>query len=1703
MTAQILASELAILIQESKRKNTDIRSAAEKSLSELKALPNTSEAQLAAGETTPDLGRDLKRRPNFVRPFLLSCATRNPRYAGTAIACLQRLVVTNGLAKETLKDVLDVLRECSSLGLDIQLKILQALPSLLQNYASQLTGDLLATALHICFLLLGSKTAVVSNTAAATLQQLVVTILGKVVREDELASGVDFVAEVPIEDGTTPVRSAALDAYQLLNDLCLLTEGSKPQFLHSTSVSPDFGLELIESMISNHAETVRSHPEQIQILRIRLMPFVIRILSEKVAFSTTVRVMRLLPIILGNMLSVLATECEMVLGLLNHMLDPDAAVIWKRILCMEVFRGIHAEPALVRNIYAQFDEQEGKRDIIRNQMAIMVRLAAEKPSIIGLGQQSTIPAMSTQAEDESDEQVALQAEGVAGTIGAAMTLRSSAAPGISTHGSNMRIPCIEQLDKSEPPSVPPAYLYSLVLTCMNSFSEGLARFLLPFSIPIEVRSKKKQRLMKEDEQQETETTEKDEPTVVARKPRLTRSQSISGSKIPVNPMSLESHVLYSQIRTSASMVDSCWPALLAAYSTFFHAALDSEYYHSLVRSFQKFSQVAGLLGLSTPRDAFLTTLGKNAVPPSVVTAFAIPSSSSHMSERRDAWRRENGVQGSDSKLGSSPGIAVEKARQSIDMGSASLNTRNLLCLRALVNLGIALGPILQSAWSIILETLQQADLVITHISLQRRGAHNGQTTPTAGSDNAFLGDIGNEISAVNIAATRMFESCRDLPDDAFLDVLRSLKGLLRDLHSNRDGEVARDSVSSQRPSAHRRRISTAGAISGLDQDVRLNEFVIENMSKLIDYNTSRLLEKRPEENGWEIIVEALIDVLSTQQFDTDLRLRAASTLSTLINLSAIPDILEDVRDQVRWQGLAALSRQIDSLHSNDSSDSKAAKVCEQDLHNLALETLHGVLEQYGDVLNLGWDYVFSIVSSVFEQPTESGEGGEKQDPKEFLPVVVLTKSPKLIRSAFGSLQLIGSEFLNSVPTECLSKLLLTIYCFCCQQDDFNISLTSTTLFLNVSVHLWNDKETLDLQDCNETFDIMPQNRSLAKTGGNTTKYAVIWLQLLLLLVDSTTDRRLEVRHSALHTIFGILDSSAEKLRPEDLITCQRLVVLRLLARNETAYQICKVSNSSDRLKEISNWNETAGIMLNDISGLFGQYLRVLVTHVRFQPVWETFGQYLQSFLKRRSLSLSAAVYTSIGRILSAEGEKADISSCTTLSWDIWRKGNPVHHTDPLATKQGDNQTALLAYVRCFARIYVLMDDAIDAKKISSILEQFLICTTLSTPTPYSGDVDNMSPLQLEVVSSLRMIRTNAIGTAAALISSMASFVTLAYRRDDTQLEQKGPTFVALSKAIMDLLGECIGNHLDDVSIFTGSSLSEALRSLTMPVRLKYTWHVDGKNPPPWKKATATIVNILKGVIPKLDQLRSQDSDVSPIWRDMIDSCDAIISASPPAIAVPTDINIDQEFDIAAFHELKDLLIPVLGSTFVTDKLRRTFSESLFKNSIIHEPHPDDLPHPDHELLECLRSTHIGRTQDLPPSPRYRMAYVLVDELFDLVAEHDGSQERVKLAQAAAPYLILRVCLVLKAYLLDQPLRGRIPQPTSQKVEMLYILRRLVELDCEPRAIPDAPGVVSEHKKHLYRIYGLVTKALRVARRNEEMRNALTRVIETVSLDFGV
>lgn len=109
--------------------------------------------------------------------------------------------------------------------------MLQALPSLLQNYATKLRGKLLVNAFQLCFLLHNSKTAVISHTAAAALQQLVASTFEKVVAEDGKISehrlnlsdksslgaplGDVSSSQILTDNGAISVRESALDAYQV------------------------------------------------------------------------------------------------------------------------------------------------------------------------------------------------------------------------------------------------------------------------------------------------------------------------------------------------------------------------------------------------------------------------------------------------------------------------------------------------------------------------------------------------------------------------------------------------------------------------------------------------------------------------------------------------------------------------------------------------------------------------------------------------------------------------------------------------------------------------------------------------------------------------------------------------------------------------------------------------------------------------------------------------------------------------------------------------------------------------------------------------------------------------------------------------------------------------------------------------------------------------------------------------------------------------------------------------------------------------------------------------------------------------------------------------------------------------------------------------------------------------------------------------
>lgn len=826
---------------------------------------------------------------------------------------------------------------------------------------------------------------------------------------------------------------------QVFNDLNLLVTGEKPAFIRFSAIPPTSILELIEAVLSNYGQIMVEHPEQVYILRNLLMPLVVRSLSDRLSFPIIVRIIRILNLIIRNHLTILPSECEIALGLLNHMLDPQASQPWKRALCLEVFRGIYADSRLLLAIYHQFDAQDGKKKIFGDNLASFVRLATEKPALIGLGQQSTAPMSLVDDKAAASDQAAAAAGAMAGDIGGPIVDRSSNTrpSGISTQWSSMKTPCIDHLDKSDPPALPDTYIYSLVLTCITNISESLARFALPLTVHHDNKSRRKTKT------DDTAALEGEEAPSDEAGRRLSRTQSFRKKTIPVNPLDLTDHPAYEYIQTSLTLVTECWPAILATCSTFLNASLDVDYYRALVRAIQKFTQVAGLLRMATPRDAFLTTLGKAAVPSNLLLAN-VSSPRTVTADGSGMFNNAKGLLSVDSLVSQASSTSAEQSRRpSHDVQLPSLGPRNLLCLRALLNLAIALGPTLQSAWSIVFETLQVADLVLS-LSNQNSSRSTGSSSYFAGGEGAAE-KMEAETSAVQAAARRLFESTVDFPNESFTEVLQALCALLGDSAPTESGQMT--PITAGRPQVlHQRRLGSVSRINlSTDTNSRDAAFALNKIGELAALNEARLSQYEPSESGWDTFVHEVIRFSADDRKAPASRLLAADILSRTVREIAEISMYDEQREQIQARILATLQRQISVLCLNDIKSVGEYSDTDVRVHQIALDALKNVIEQCGESLVAGWASVLDSLLSVFLPNDDSREGDKKTSRESSTQMyesrTVRVISRALARSAFATVQLICSDFLASVPDACLSTLLELLLNFSGQQDDLNMSLT--------------------------------------------------------------------------------------------------------------------------------------------------------------------------------------------------------------------------------------------------------------------------------------------------------------------------------------------------------------------------------------------------------------------------------------------------------------------------------------------------------------------------------------------------------------------------------------------------------------------------------------------------------------------------------------
>lgn len=1477
---------------------------------------------------------------------------------------------------------------------------------------------------------------------------------------------------------------------QIIQDFCHVLEDGRTEFISVKGLPKQFVLELLESILADNAQLFIHHPEQGQVLQARLMPIVIRFLAEPNGFALTVRASRVLLLLLRDYMSIFPEDCQKALDLLIHQLDQDATA-WKRVLSMEIFRSLYSEPKIIRQIFYFFDEQEGRRHIMRDHMACLVRLASEKPNVIGIGHQSTLPTGPVSTRDVMDEAVTLET-GVAGVIGSGTGQLSAC--GVSTQFSLVRSPFLDVLDKQDPPPLPETYIYSLVLNCIGAFAESIAKFILPLTVPD---MKNKRRLKEKPAEDEAGRTRE-------------AQRSFERSRVPLNPLDLESHPQIGEINSCAKMIDDCWPALLAACSTFLYAALDNDFYHNLVRSFQKIAHVAGLLRLVTPRDAFLTTLGKAAVP-------------------ADIFGSSSGSRGaSNTEPLKSPNV-VDPSISSSEAPPVTFNIRNLLCLRALLNLGIALGPTLsQDAWFIIIETLWYADLVvgISTKSTAKLSDRKSIDVERASAAEVSKGTLGNEILAVQTAATKMFESTTDYPDLAFKNIPLALLGLSS--HAGQSFLLGSDDSSAEMPqpslqlspgaeSYQNKRSMSIAVRRPRAQEGEL-KFVLEKVADLSTANSSRLSRSQDKENIWAILSTPLIAITSNEDISPSLRLEAGNILNSIvfnsIKLGSSSD--DSTRSQTQLRGLGVLKRQVCGLYARQSQTQLASsRSATFEVHGVCLETLRSILEECGGSLIAGWEIVFELILSVFleDMGEQQRQGSLQNDGIQQPQRKLLARSPKLIRTAHKSLQLLSSDFLASLPSNCLLDLIIAFYNFAAQEEDFNISLTSTTAFWTISDFLRSQIDNFSIENYIDESSDEETLIALAKNTDIGTSRNALWMVLLTRMVDLSRDPRSEIRNSVVQTVTRIVDAYGQRMSSKAWMICLNKVLFAVAEAIQM--QVLAVIRGGHDAETRRTAVETAVLEIKGLSNIIATYFEVIVLDSDFAHSWKRLLEFFNSMLKLNILELSEAVFSSFKDLLSQiKNPKHVPRDLLQLAWSCWADGSPVS-SDIEADLDLPNQEALLAYLTSFQEVYRLLKDDMTEEQIDQVLKNFRTAILGSIMSRYSSDVDRLTDVQKAVLEYLATFCLDRPSSQRALVHCYSELVDCALMDFVAVQDKRRPTFVAFSKAVADSLARYIRNQGIVVDLLIDNTLAHALGHLVNLINSKYTFPGTDKEPTLSKVATSSSLEILRVSLPWVESKYgiASEPSITQFWKIVVEIARAIVSADLTRMPLPPRATIlaDEAFDITSFNNLKGLIIPSLGSTSVNDDIRRTFTFALLQASFVYPPQFGEFSEtraeqPLHDLLRV----RMGRTYDPTPNLRVKLAYVLLDTLFELSSEpsqKDSSELYVHLAGTSLPYLVLRTATSLKSYIADQPLRGLMPPPALAHSELLYILSRLASLNSEPSVVSDlgATSVITtkpepQHKKkHLVWLYPLILQAIQIAGRDENDRGVLSHLMKLTNV----
>ncbi|KAJ0171046.1 hypothetical protein K1T71_013245 [Dendrolimus kikuchii] len=784
---EVLQSDFKTLSLETKKKYPQIREACDEAIEKLSLAANNPQASLYGVVN------------QILYPLVQGCESKDLKIIKFCLGTIQRLIAQQGIDAKGARHVVDCLYNLGQAGV-LELKLLQT-AALLMTTSDLVHGDTLARTMVMCIkMVTTSETRDVSTShaAAATVRQLVALVFERALAEADGALKVNPADVRPQNNNKAPkdLKPCAVDAYLILQDIIQLINGDSAHWLVGISDVPKtFGLELLDTVLTDFSPIFFKISEFRFLLKEHVCALIIRLFSPNVKyraaftslhipgaappssqpgqtspattdrphFPVTMRLLRLVSIIVHKYHSVLVTECEIFLSLTIKFLDPDKPM-WQRALALEVLHKMTIQPNLLKAFCECYDMKPHATNIFQD---IVNALGAYVQSLFVAANVNT-PAGSAGIPQQSG----FYWKGV--WLPLCVTFEPGTAKSLY----------IEMLDRTEAPTIQEGYGISVAYACLMEIIRSIA-------ITIEGTEYFRLQDIYDDVQNDT-----DEKEVNSNKNGVNQKETdLKGDKEVTNNgheqpdqnsnvvQKIDAEIEDKELQLRLQLLKSSWCGLVWGLSVLAEASIGE--LEKILRAIQTLARVSGKVGHTSSRDACISALCRAALP----AQYCVPG----LGALPCPWRREPPPPPEPDYRHQVVWVGTPLPSASLPTGQQQsfvmVTSRHVTAMKALLCAAQRDGDTIQQAWLPVLTTLQH---LVWILGLKPSTGGSMKASRASADANAVMSTstVMADLPALSAMLSRVFESSKNLDDVALhhlIDALCKLSNEAMELaYSNRE-----------------------------------------------------------------------------------------------------------------------------------------------------------------------------------------------------------------------------------------------------------------------------------------------------------------------------------------------------------------------------------------------------------------------------------------------------------------------------------------------------------------------------------------------------------------------------------------------------------------------------------------------------------------------------------------------------------------------------------------------------------------------------------------------------------------------------------------------------------------------------------------------------------------------------------------------------